>query len=437
MKRANRILLAVGFLVLLIISWVIVLGSKSSDEKQTELLSQAAEYTNDKVYILAVPLLEEAAGYDAAYTREAEAALKDVYLQLLDQRGYRRKYLDLLGKQMSRLEAPPDVFEEAARFYLDGSKYAEAFAVLKDGIAKTGSGELITLYEDNRYIHKLGYELYEDVTEIHGTTIGVSRDGLWGLADSAGTQLIPCEYESISTFDADRAVVRKNGEIYAVDRQNNRLALLKEKVSAFGNYADGRVTLLTAEGWKRATGDFTLGSAAFEQIGTYSGGYAAAKLNGKWGVINKETNWLIPAEYDEVVLDGLGRCYAQGAVFAKKGESVILLVDGQQVGEAFEDAKPFRDEGYAAVKKNGKWGFINTAGELEIDFQFEDALSFGQHLAAVQVNGLWGYINLYGKTVIEPAYLQAKSFGNGNAPVLTERGWQFLALLEYQKGVSL
>lgn len=63
-------------------------------------------------------------------------------------------------------------------------------------------------------------------------------------------------------------------------------------------------------------------------------------------------------------------------------------------------------EGMAAVKKNGKWGYINIKGEEVIPCQYpnpyEDytAPSFHEGLAAVQKNGKWGYINAKGEEVI-------------------------------------
>ena len=74
---------------------------------------------------------------------------------------------------------------------------------------------------------------------------------------------------------------------------------------------------------------------------------------------------------------------------------------------------------------------------MQIDYQFEDALSFGQHLAAVKINGKWGYVSLKGEIVIEPAYLDAGSFSEGSAPVRTETGWRFITLLEYEEGTGL
>lgn len=437
MKLGSRILIGVGCLALLLVSWVVAIAAPSDGEKQAALVEQAAALMEDEIYIRAVPLLEEAAGYRGDLTTQAETMLKQAYLQLMGQQGYQRRYTSLLQTQMSREDAGPEVFLEAANFYLERSKLSDAFTVLRNGIAKTGSEELTALYESRRYACQMGYTVYEDVTAIHGMTIGVCRDGLWGLAKADGSLLIPCRFEQISTYNTDRAIVKQDGEIFAVDSAGNRIALLKEPAAEFGNYANDRVSLLIDGQWRRATGEFVIGSSAFEDLGTYSGGYTAARENGKWGVVDLQNEWLLDPEYDEIMMDELGRCYGQGAVFARKDGAVRLYVDGKQVGDSYEDARPFGGEGYAAVKQGGKWGFVDTDGQLCIPCRYDDALSFGQHLAAVEVDGLWGYISLSGELVIPAEFVQAKSFGNGSAPVLTQRGWQFITLVEYKEGAGL
>jgi len=315
-------------------------------------------------------------------------------------------------------------------YYLGISRIPEALSVLKAGIEKTGSEKLIELYESNRYAYVVNRTSYDYVSAIFGDTVQVRNNGLWGITKSDGVVLIPCEYEKISTFHNDRAIVEKDGEIFAIDSAGDRVAKLHEKAGDFGNYAENRIPILIDGRWRRATGQFELGQNTFEGIGMYSGGYAAAGSGGKYGVVDVLTNWLIPAEYDEIIQDELGRCCAQDTVFARKGDSVFLFVGGIQAGDAFEDARPFSEECYAAVKRNGKWGFIDKNGTVMVGFFFDDALSFGQHLAAVKLGELWGYISLSGLVVIEPMFLEAKSFSQGSAPVLTERGWQFITLLE-------
>src|SRR5690606_38500483 len=124
---------------------------------------------------------------------------------------------------------------------------------------------------------------YENVTAIYGISIGVQLDGKWGLAASNGTLVVPNEYEKISTYSIDRAIVRKDGEVYAIDSRGHRLALLKEEIIDFNNLSNDRLSILNDTGWRQATGEFETGSMLFEDIGLYSNGYAAAKQNGKWG----------------------------------------------------------------------------------------------------------------------------------------------------------
>lgn len=437
MKRLDRILISAGCFALLLISWIIAVNLKSPAEKQIEFMRQAAELVSDGVYIRAVPLLEEAAGYDTEYTLAVEAELKRVYLALIDKPGFGRRYIGLLERQMSRRDAHPDFFIEAANYYLGLSRISEALATLRIGIERTGSAEVTAFYEDNRYAYDMNRTAFEYVSAIYGSTVQVRADGLWGIARSDGVELIPCEYEKLSTFSGDRAIALKDGEIYAIDENNNRLALLHENAADFGNLSSDRVPLLIDGAWVRATGEFALGSAVFEQIGMYSDGYAAARVNGRWGVVGLELDWLVPAEYDGIVMDELGRCCGQGAVFVRQDGIVRLIVGGRFIGEAFDDARPFSGEGFAAVMRNGRWGFIDIDGSVVIDFVFDDALSFGQHLAAVRIGELWGYVGIQGQIAIEPVFLDAKSFSNGSAPVLTQRGWQFISLIEFKRRASL
>jgi len=436
MRKYARTMVGVGLCLLLFTSWIVVTTSRTTAERQLELISQAMELIESGVYIRAVPLLEEAAELNATHTAVAENELKKVYLHLIENRGFSRKYTNLLEKQMERKDAVPDVFIEAANFYIENSKLQEGLAVLRNGIARTEAIELIELYENSRYEYRLNRNAYEEVTRIFNGTIQVRQNGEWGIAEPIGTIIIPCEYDKISNFYLDTAIVRNGKTIYAVDRNNNRVALAQSDVQDFGNFADGRVSLLINDKWQRATGDFEIGSYMFEEIGMYSNNFTAAKENGWWGVIDRSTNWLLAPQYDEIIQDELGRCYAQNAVFARLGDSVYLYIDGVRLDAVFDDARPFEDEGYATVKKNGKWGFIDSSGTLRIQYLFDEALSFGQHLAAVKHGDCWGYINVYGNVVIDTQFYSAKSFSDGSAPVLTDRGWQFITLIEYKRGIT-
>lgn len=98
------------------------------------------------------------------------------------------------------------------------------------------------------------------------------------------------------------------------------------------------------------------------------------------------------------------------------------------------------DEGYAAVKSNNQWGFIDESGKLIMDFR-TDLISNDQVTTEVdlgvasqlypvmveeraiikkQVNGIdyYGFINPTGKIVIEPRFLNVSNFKEGFALAL-------------------
>lgn len=437
MKRGKRIGICVLCVALLLLSWAVTLTAKSDDQKQAELMERAQTYLEDEVYIRAEPLLEEAASYKGKHTQQCEELLKGVYLALLDQQGYDRKYTNLLEKQMGREDASEEVFLEAARYYLDIGKVSDGLAVLRQGIEKLNSEELETFYEANRYVYTLGRNVYEDVTTALNGAIQVKSEGAWGLARANGTLVVPCRYEKVSTYWGGEILVKKDGVISGVNTDNNRLVLLHEAADDFGNYNQGRTSLHMADGWHNADGEFNIGRTTFDALGMFSGGYAAACQDGRWGVVDLSGEWYIPAQYDGIVMDELGRCWGQDAVFVRRGDDVILCVGGEETECHYQDACPFGDSGYAAVERDGKWGFIDTSGNERIDFRFDNALSFAQHLAAVELDGGWGYVSLKGKVVIEPIFAGAKSFYNGSAPIYTVDGWEFISLKEYEAEASL
>lgn len=103
-------------------------------------------------------------------------------------------------------------------------------------------------------------------------------------------------------------------------------------------------------------------------------------------------------------------------------------------------------EGYAPVKKNNQWGFINTSGELIINFRNdlianEKVSTFGdlgvatQNAPVMQENraiikksiegvNYYGFIDEKGQVVIEPEFLNVSLFNDGKALALKLEGEQ-------------
>lgn len=70
-------------------------------------------------------------------------------------------------------------------------------------------------------------------------------------------------------------------------------------------------------------------------------------------------------------------------------------------------------EGLCAIKKDGKWGYMDKTGKIVIDCSFDEAKSFSEGLAVVKKDGKCGYINNKGEVVIDFKYDSADSFSFG------------------------
>lgn len=107
----------------------------------------------------------------------------------------------------------------------------------------------------------------------------------------------------------------------------------------------------------------------------------------------------------------------------------LLTVISQDI-KNLDYISPFYD-GLAAIEKNGEWAFIDTSGDIVIDYRKDLVLSnFGEEsypifnsnrcLIVKEEKGIsyFGFIDKAGNTIIEPQFLNATSFNNGMAIVL-------------------
>lgn len=152
----------------------------------------------------------------------------------------------------------------------------------------------------------------------------------------------------------------------------------------------------------------------------------------KFGYIDLDGGFVIPAEYDDAEIPHAGflkvmRKTAAGKMYgylSPSGETLIPL-------EYADIMKPSEGLVCAArgrwVKKgnreevDGKYGYLDYAGNTVIPFEYSDAHSFRNGMAAVAVPGKyydkWGFIDTAGRLRIECKYYSADGFSDDRAAV--------------------
>jgi hypothetical protein len=86
----------------------------------------------------------------------------------------------------------------------------------------------------------------------------------------------------------------------------------------------------------------------------------------------------------------------------------------------------FCNEGFCGVSKDGKWGFIDSVGNLAIPTQFDLVGPFSEGLARVHLGNQVGYIDKTGRYVINPQFSGGGEFHGGIALVREDGGFGFI-----------
>lgn len=148
----------------------------------------------------------------------------------------------------------------------------------------------------------------------------------------------------------------------------------------------------------------------------FSEGISVLSKHRKQGYIDTSGNIIVKPIFSKASRFSCGRAkirHKDGNFINKKGD-ILNLGKYRYIGDF--------SEGLIAVRKNDKWGFIDTSGNLVIPIIYEMAFSFKEGLAPVRLNKKWNYIDKEGNTVIETNYHYAFNFKNGFAPV-QKGGW--------------
>ena len=66
-----------------------------------------------------------------------------------------------------------------------------------------------------------------------------------------------------------------------------------------------------------------------------------------------------------------------------------------------DNVEYFDDDGYAEVRKDGKYGLINADGEFVIPCMYDELRRLNNvQYAAVRMNGKWGAVDLHNNTLL-------------------------------------
>lgn len=141
----------------------------------------------------------------------------------------------------------------------------------------------------------------------------------------------------------------------------------------------------------------------------------------KWGYINENGDFVIPAQYDRA-----RNFYCGRAIVKTGGKEYIIDQSGKIINSTgFDEIENFYNN-YAVVEKDDVDGLINTNGDYVIQptyYTLGDVASNGLLVFQIQSNGKYGFINTNNERKIELEYNQVEEFNNGVACVRSGSKW--------------
>ena len=225
----------------------------------------------------------------------------------------------------------------------------------------------------------------------------------------------------------------KDGNAYYIDTEGHKKKVIDfvDNVEKLGFIYDDIFPLYDGKDWTFYNRDGKKIAGGFDDVSSMGNGIAAVKEKDKWHLIDEKGKKVTDDEYDEIAMDEKGVVYRNDRIFAKAaGKYYLLDENGKKVtDDTFEDARPFNGEGYAAVRIDGKWGFIDKDGKVVIKPEYVEARSFSNGFAAVRKASGWGFIDEDNDVVIECKFDDAKDFNDhGCVFVAIDDKWNYLLL---------
>lgn len=273
------------------------------------------------------------------------------------------------------------------------SSYVENLVVQKDG--KWG---LIDL--NNNIVLDFQHDIIKDNREWQISML-VKKENKYGMLNPEnGEWYIPIQYDSIFVETRKKILVQENKKWGVL---NDKFELVTEiKYDEIKNFK-GRIGEKWEElkSYKQEVASLNLLRSSYRP--------SIKKEGEKYGVIDKNGRWLLPAEYDEIK-----REYSY-FLLTRDGKKGLLAKDSTfLIPTQYQDIKYYSYEKFIKVKKDEKWGVINSQNKIVIPLQYERIENLGQNLIKIYDGKYWKLINYDGEEINGQEYSSVNFLSNMN-----------------------
>ena len=356
----------------------------------------------------------EADGY---YSKDGKSYEAGFIVSKKTDEGYRYGYINSNGKMILKTEYSQ--VERVTDIQDDQDIYLVAFKNGKAGLFKNGHCILNNEYEEIEYNKSINL-------------FAVKKASKQGVVDINGKNIINAEYNSI-VFSGNSIKAYKGGEL-TVFNTNGQKIENKDYVSSILTQNDNYIITINENGKYgviNKKGDVLIKNN-YQYVEYAYNKYFIVTNNGKVGILNDEGKSEVDFEYDIIQRientntvqaikssENTSYIYDSNAKLSTKMENAVLYIEDGYIkllsdtdrkyldnnGKVLSNKEVYKENTIFAISKDGKWGFVNIAGEQVVDYKYDmvtEQNSYGY--AAIKLNNLWGVIDKSGNIIVEPTY---------------------------------
>lgn len=426
MKKKVTLLLV----VLLVLGWYQTVNTVFAiPVRYAAHITAAEKYARKEIFEDALTEYQEALKLQPKSVR-VKRSIAEMQLKLGNRPEFIRGCEALIGRE----ELDEEALRMLAAYYDSNGKEEEIVLLLRElRGTHSGSEAVNELWDRYRGSYEELYYSYEEIKPFHDGYAVVKTEGKYGLIDMEGKGVIRQIYDAAGAFsqEAGCAPVSEGGNWYYLNEKQHKKLVPDEDYDYLGTVSGGIAA--AGSGGKFGFADTQLilkTECGWEEVSNPYQGIAAAKRDGKWALLDDSLQPVTDYIYEDIAMDENGFCSGHGLVFAKK-EDGYHLVDGgggEVCARVFENARPFGSSELTAVCMDGKWGFVDTKGEMVLSCRYEDAGPFQMGVAPVKQSGKWGYIDPEGNFLIDPVFEDAYPFCEGGTAPVKQDDWFLIRL---------
>ena len=410
--KKGRIIISIILVVLVAGAWFSHLkNSIDNTAEYNKCLHNAEDYASRNLYQKAIK------SYDEALAIKDTEEVRQLWINSYDNAcadGIIEKasYIKAMKTFCDKYPKRADLWEKLIQLSIDDQKYKDAKLYYNQAVRAGAKSEVLDDLRDIiNYSYTINNRIYSQVIPSSLGYYTVKTEKAWGVLDLDGKLIFESSYDYISPAGySDLFLVKQNEKLLVLDKEKVVQSIIDIDLKESKMINEGVLPVLEKEKWKYYdinTNQYIL--SEYDDVSAFCYGQAFVKSNDKWTLINKDGDELNNTVYEDVVLFPNGEFTFDDIMIAKIDGKYRILDSKGNPDNTFESSKmDYYLGGLIAYQSdNGKWGFVDSNGNIKIEAQYDEAKSFSNGLGAVKTADTWGFINETGKLVIESQFAEA------------------------------